>query len=302
MLASLETQSRSAFLESLTQDEAAFLASDWRFWARDDQLPPEGDWSVWLVLGGRGSGNTRTGAEWILEEVRRGRARSLALIGETLADARDVMVEGESGLIACARETERPRFLPSKRRVEWPSGARALLFSATDPDSLRGPQFDAAWGDEFAKWSEPQAMFDMVQMGLRRGKNPRLVLTTTPRPIPALKALLADRMTAASRSATSMNAANLSPAFVARMEERYAGTRLGRQELMGELIAEVKGALFTHAMLEKCRTRSVPPLTRIVIGVDPPAPQGALHCGRTARGAFCNRAPDGSSLSKTKSA
>lgn len=249
-------------------------------------MPPEGDWSVWLVLGGRGSGKTRTGAEWILEEVRSGRARSLALIGETLADARDVMVEGESGLIACAMAGERPRYLPSKRRVEWPNGARALLFSASDPDSLRGPQFDAAWGDEFAKWNEPQAAFDMVQMGLRRGKNPRMVLTTTPRPITALKALMTDRMTAMSHSATSMNAANLAPAFIARMEDRYAGTRLGRQELMGELIADVKGALFTHTMLETCRTRSVPELTRIVIGVDPPVTAGpnADACGIVVAG------------------
>lgn len=285
-LASLETQSRNAFLESLSPREATLLAHDWRFWARDDQLPPEGDWSVWLVLGGRGSGKTRTGAEWILEEVRSGRANSLALIGETLADARDVMVEGESGLIACAQKLERPRYLPSKRRVEWPNGARALLFSATDPDSLRGPQFDAAWGDEFAKWNEPQATFDMVQMGLRRGKDPRLVLTTTPRPIEALKKLMADPMTIVSRSSTAMNAANLAPAFMARMEDRYAGTRLGRQELMGELITSVKGALFTHKLLESCHIKSCPTLQRIVIGVDPPVTSGpdADACGIVVAG------------------
>ncbi len=267
------------------------LLKDWEIWARDDQLPPEGAWRNWLILGGRGAGKTRAGAEWVLG-VALGRkrfgesARQIALIGETLADVREVMIEGVSGLLSVHTRSERPDWEPSRRRLEWPNGAVAYAFSADDPESLRGPQFDAAWCDELCKWRRADATFDMLQFGLRLGKQPRATITTTPRPVPLLKRLLADPLTVVSRAATKANAFQLAPQFLEQMLARYAGTRLGRQELDGELIEARADTLFPRERVEKARVEVHPPLTRIVVAIDPPVSsrEGADACGIVAAG------------------
>lgn len=240
---------QTSFLASLTPNELRRLVYDWELWARPDQLPPEGDWISWLVLGGRGAGKTRTGAEWVKALVQ-GRTPfatqpygRIALIGETLQDARDVMVEGVSGLLAIHDTQDRPNWRPSRRRLEWPNGAVAQIFSAEDPESLRGPQFDAAWGDELAKWRHAEATWDMLQFGLRLGQKPRQILTTTPKPTPLLKRLMADPSVAISHAPTGANLANLAPGFLDTIVRRYEGSRLGRQELDGELIEDRADAL-----------------------------------------------------------
>jgi phage terminase large subunit-like protein len=267
------------------------LLKDWEVWAREDQLPPEGAWRNWLILGGRGAGKTRAGAEWV-RGVALGRrrfgeaARQIALVGESWNDAREVMIEGVSGLLSIHARWERPQWEPSRRRLEWPNGAVAYAFSADDPESLRGPQFDAAWCDELCKWRRAQAAFDMLQFGLRSGANPRAAITTTPRSIPLLKRLLADPATAVSRAATKANALQLAPQFLEQMLVRYAGTRLGRQELDGELIEARADSLFPRERVECARVDTHPPLARIVVAIDPPVSsrEGADACGIVAAG------------------
>lgn len=279
------------FLAGLAPRELDALAGWWPVWARDDQLAPPGAWRTWLVLGGRGAGKTRAGAEWVraaalgLDHAEGAPARRIALVGETAADVRDVMVEGESGLLAVHSRYERPVWEPSRRRLSWPNGAVAQAYSAEEPDGLRGPQFDAAWADEVAKWRRAEAGWDMLQMALRLGRRPRAVATTTPRPIALIRRLLADPDTAVSRAATAANRAFLAPGFVEALERRHGGTRLGRQELGGEVIEDRPGALWTHAMLEACRIDEPPRLARIVVAVDPPAGSGPMGaCGIVAAG------------------
>jgi phage terminase large subunit-like protein len=270
----LPPDERRALLASLSDEDAALLARDWRFWARATQLPPEGDWRIWLFLGGRGAGKTRAGAEWIAGEVREGRMARIGLIGATRADARAVMVEGESGLLGVV---DGLNFEPSNSRLLWPGGAAATLLSAEEPDSFRGHQFDGLWGDEFAKWREPQAALDMALMALRLGKNPRMLLTTTPRNTPALKALMESPGVAITRSGTVENEANLADGFYDLMLARYGGSVLGRQELDGELIADNGQALWKRGWIR--RVREVPELARIVVAVDPPASANGDECG-----------------------
>ncbi|MFO1088314.1 MAG: terminase family protein [Hyphomicrobiales bacterium] len=274
--------------------------------ARDDQVPPDcrarpRDWRTWLLLGGRGAGKTRAGAEWVRAQVRgqpplaASAAGRIALVGPSYHEARAVMVDGVSGLLrVCA--TERPRFETSRRRLVWPNGAEAQLFSGEDPEALRGPQFDAAWCDELAKWRHPQETFDMLQFGLRLGDTPRLVVTTTPRPLPLLKQLIAEDATVVDRAPTAANGANLSRAFLAQVEARYAGTRLGRQELLGELIEDDPDALFQRDWIERGRVREAPVLQRIVVAVDPPAGgrggDGRMGGARAAGGAVLRRRLD----------
>ena len=269
--------------------EAAFR---WPVLARPDQLPPPGDWTTWLMLGGRGAGKTRAGAEWVkglalgaapFADAPVGR---IALVGETLGDVRDVMVEGVSGLLGIHTGRERPRWVASKRQVVWPDGQVAQAFSSEDPESLRGPQFAAAWCDELAKWKHLEATWDMLQFGLRLGERPRQVVTTTPRPIPLVKQILGDAGTVTTRAATAANRAELSPAFMQAVVARYAGTRLGRQELEAELIADAPGALWQRAELDAVRVASAPALRRIVVAVDPPASAGrdSDACGIVAAG------------------
>ena len=268
----------------------------WDIWAREEQLPPPGDWTVWLVLGGRGAGKTRAGAEWV-RAVARGDAVAggaavgrIALIGENLIEAREVMVEGPSGLLAVHGDWERPAWQPSRRRLEWPNGAVAQLFSAADPESLRGPQFGAAWADELAKWPDARAAWDMLQFALRLGARPRQMVTTTPRNVPLLKEIIAAPRTVVTRMATRDNAANLAPGFLDTIVDRYQGTRLGRQELDGELIEDRPDALWQRGQIELLRLEQVPPLTRIVVAVDPPATSGAASaaCGIVAAGLDAN--------------
>lgn len=248
------------------------LLYDWRgFNARPEQVPPDGDWDVWMVLSGRGWGKTRTGAEWIKEEVESGRARRIALIAETAADGRDVIVEGESGILSCYPSNQGPLYESSKRRLTWPNGAVATIFNATEPDQLRGPQFDTAWCDELAKWKRASDTWDMLQFGLRLGKKPRVLVTTTPRPIQIVKDIMAGKegKVHITRGHTEDNRANLAASFLTKINERYGGTRLGRQELAGEILGDIPNALWTYAMIEASRFSVSPALGRIVIGVDP---------------------------------
>lgn len=290
----VEKGKRDAVLAALRPRERARLRYDFQIWAREDQLPPEhaqggGAWTVWLMLGGRGAGKTRAGAEWVrsIAEARAETPPRIALVGETLADARSVMVEGVSGLLAVHPPKARPLFEPSKRQVVWASGALAQLFSAEDPESLRGPQFTHAWCDELGKWRRPDETWDMLQFGLRLGERPRQVVTTTPRPIPLIKALLADPACTVSRVKTEANAENLAPGFLDTIVARYRGTRLGRQELDAELLEDRPDALFPRALIEASRVRAAPELRRVVVAVDPSASSGphADACGIVVAGA-----------------
>jgi phage terminase large subunit-like protein len=278
---SLSPEARARFLEDLDDEDAKFLMSDWRFWARDAQLPPDGDWRIWLFMGGRGSGKTRAGAEWIADGVARGVMRRVALIGATHNDARSVMIEGESGLLSVC---ENITYEPSNRRVLWSCGAVATVLSAEESDSIRGHQFDAAWADEFCKWQAPQEALDMLLMALRLGENPRMVVTTTPRNIAALKKLAEDPNVTLTQSCTRDNEANLAPGFLALMEQRYGGTRLGRQELDADLIEDNDAALWRREWIEKTRMRVAPALSRIVVAVDPPASSHGDECGIVVAG------------------
>jgi len=227
----------------------------WAFRARPEQLAPAGDWRTWLVMAGRGWGKTRCGAEWVLAQARAHPRCHIALTGATMAEARAVMVEGESGLLACARPADELLWAPSLDRLRWGNGSEARLFSAADPEGLRGPTHDFAWADEIGKWGGERgvAAWDNLMLTMRSGDRPRAIATTTPRPVPLIKRLLGDAQTVVTRGSTHENADNLSPAFVAEMNALYGGTRLGRQELDGELIEDVAGALWTRAMIEGCR-------------------------------------------------
>ena len=260
------------------------------FWlkAHAPQYPLGGSADTWLVLGGRGAGKTRLGAEWVNAHVRGlppyapvgRRYGHIALIGETLADVREVMIDGPSGILRVARGG-RPRFEPSRRRLLWPNGAVAQIFSSEDPDSLRGPQFDAAWGDEVAKWKHAEEVFDMLQFALRLGRAPRQLLTTTPKPVPLLRRLMKDPAVKVTRMRTAANAAHLAPGFLEAVTARYGGTRLGRQELEGELIEDRPDALWKRAQLERLTVEGPGELARIVVAVDPSASTGsrAAACG-----------------------
>lgn len=279
-LASLPEAERAAILAGLSDRDHAELEYDWRFWGRPEQFAPPGDWANWLVLAGRGFGKTRLGAEWVREEVASGRASRIALVAETAADGRDVMVEGPSGLLACHAPAERPEYEPSKRRVTWPNGAIATVFNAVEPDQLRGPQFDAAWCDELAKWRYADATWDQLAFGMRLGDHPRICITTTPRSVPLLRKLIADKRTAITRGSTFDNARNLAPSFIASIRERYEGTRLGRQELNAEVLDDVPGALWTRAMIDAARAASAPDdLRRIVVAIDPSGTKGDTDDG-----------------------
>lgn len=260
---------RQKILSDISDDEVQQLEYDWKFWARPNQLAPEEDWQYWLLLAGRGFGKSRCGAEWIRDRVESGKARRIALVAPTAADARDTMVEGESGILSVCPPWNRPVYEPSKRRLTWPSGAIALLFSAEEPDRLRGPQHDTAWCDEIAAWKYPDRTWDMLQFGLRLGDDPRAAITTTPRPIPLVKALLNDESTHVTRGSTYENLSNLAPAFIDVIISRYEGTRLGRQELNAEILDDNPEALWTRQIIEDARVSKVPNLLRIVVGVDP---------------------------------
>ncbi|MGY3590138.1 putative phage terminase large subunit-like protein [Bradyrhizobium sp. USDA 4341] len=243
----------------------------WRAKARASQLPPPGDWLGWLAMAGRGWGKTFTGAGWVNELVETGTAGRIALVAPTAADARDTIVEGQSGLLRMAPPWNRPQYEPSKRRLTWSNGAIATTFSSEEADRLRGPEHDAAWADELAAWNEPQATWDMLMFGLRLGKHPRWLATTTPRPIKLLKEILAreGRDVVVTRGSTFENEANLAPTFLAAVRQRYEGTRLGRQELNAELLSDMPGALWQLDWLDRDRVSVAPELRRIVVAIDP---------------------------------
>src|SRR6201984_3211225 len=259
---------RGQLIAALRRAEARALLAQWAFWARPNQLPPGGDWRVWLVLAGRGFGKTRTGAELIRARAVSLEARRFALIAPTAGDARDVMVEGESGLLAIGPPQERPQYEPTERRLTWPNGPMATTYSAGEPERLRGPQHDAAWCDELASWRYPEA-WDMLMFGLRLGTDPRVVVTTTPRPTALLRQLIADPSVVVTRGTTYENRANLAPGFLGKIIQKYQGTRLGRQELEAEFLEDVPGALWNRGILEGARAQANPPLLRGVVRIDP---------------------------------
>lgn len=232
-------------------------------------MPPPGDWRTWLFMGGRGAGKTRAGAEWVLAQVRAGKRR-MALIAPTAADARDVMVEGDSGVLTIARDGERPLYEPSKRRLTWKNGALATTYSADEPERLRGPQHDALWADELGAWRYPAA-WDMALLGLRLGDDPRACVTTTPRPTALVRALIKNSTTAVTTSTTYANRANLAAAFFEQIVAQYEGTRLGRQEINAELLEDTPGALWTLGQIDSTRKEKAPELKRIVVALDPAA-------------------------------
>lgn len=235
------------------------------------------DWNTWLILAGRGFGKTRMGAEtirsWVCGDtpMAPGKYSRIALVAETAPDARDVMVEGESGILAVHPKDFRPIYEPSKRRVTWPNGAIATLYNAVEPDQLRGPQHDAAWGDELAKWRYASETWDQLAFGLRLGDSPRAIITTTPRPIPVVRKILSDSTTYVTRGSTFDNQSNLAASFIHQINDRYGGTRLGRQELDGEILNDIPGALWTREALDNNRRPEYPDLERVIVAVDPAA-------------------------------
>ncbi|MEL0438656.1 DNA-packaging protein [Phycobacter sp. K97] len=286
-------------LKGLSDDALRALPYLFEVWAHPHQLPPGGDWRTWVILGGRGAGKTRAGAEWLRAHVEgatplaAGRAERVALVGETYDQVRDVMILGDSGLLACAPPDRRPMWKASERKLIWANGAMAQAFSASDPEALRGPQFDAAWADELAKWKKGQDCWDMLQFALRLGQLPQACVTTTPRNVALLRRVLALPSTVQTHAATEANRANLAPSFIADVRARYAGSRLGRQELDGELLEDVQGALWTAAQLEKLRKEAHPPLSRVVVAVDPAVSAGKSSdaCGIVVAGAITDGPP-----------
>ncbi len=307
-------QQAQAWIASLSEKEALALQYDWEFWARNDQLMPEGNWFTWLALAGRGWGKTRAGSQFVLRMKSAGVER-IALVAETAADARDVMVEGESGIMACSPPWDKPIYEPSKRRITWKNGTIATTYSGDSPDQLRGPQHGAAWVDELAKFQYADETWDNLQFGLRLGDRPRQMVTTTPRPIPILRQIMAAKSTHITRGRTYDNIENLSSNF-REIIQRYEGTRLGRQELNAEMLDDVVGALWTRSMIEAARSMRrdddgkliLPDMRRVVVAVDPSGSagddggdsQGIVVVGKGVDGKAyvladrtCNLSPDG---------
>ncbi|RUS60454.1 ATP-binding protein [Pseudorhodobacter sp. E13] len=298
-LASATPEATDEFLAGLSDN--ALLALPWmfEFWALPHQLPPEGHWKSWVIMGGRGAGKTRAGSEWVRAQVEGarptdpGRAKCVALVGESVAQVRDVMIYGDSGILACSPPDRRPKWEASRERLIWPNGATATVYSAHNPEKLRGPQFDAAWVDELAKWPNAQNTWDMLQFALRLGEHPQQVVTTTPKNVEVLKAVLKNPSTVCTHAPTQANRANLAKSFLEEVERRYAGTARGRQELEGILLEEAEGAMWSLARLEAGRVKVVPPLSRIVVAVDPPVTghAGSDECGILVVGAVTEGPP-----------
>lgn len=288
-VADLSEAEREEFWASLSTEQQASLLYEWEFWARPEQLMPPGDWFCWLLLAGRGYGKTRVGSETVRAWTKQ--VSRIALVAETSADVRDVIVEGESGIIACSPPDERPLYEPSKRRLTWPNGCIATLFSGVEPDQLRGPQHEKALVDELAKYKYPQETWDNLMLGLRLGNKPQAVVTTTPRPIPIIKALAKAPTTYLTRGTTYDNLDNLAPTFREVVLARYEGTTLGRQELYAEIIEDAEGALWKRADIEEHRTHQPPDLLRIVVGVDPPGSATGAECGIVTAGMDAQHPP-----------
>ena len=300
LIASEPPAVQEEFLASLDENALAALPYLFDFWALPHQVPPGGDWLSWVIMGGRGAGKTRAGAEWVRAQVEGacardpGRAQRVALVGETYDQVRDVMVFGESGILACSPPDRRPKWEASRRRLVWPNGATAQLFSASEPEALRGPQFDAAWVDELAKWKKAEEAWDMLQFALRLGDDPRQVITTTPRNVGVLKRILKSPSTVVTHAPTEANRAFLAESFLREVRARYAGTRLGRQELDGVLLEDAEGALWSSAGLEAVRIDEAPQFSRVVVAVDPPVTghKGSDECGIVVVGAVTEGPPE----------
>lgn len=286
-LAMLDADDQERLIGSMDEEAIRKLIADWDFFARPKQQPPPGHWNIWLILAGRGWGKTQTGAQWVRQKIKQG-ARRIALVAPTSADARDVMVEGPSGIIEAFRhlpKDQRPHYTPGKRRITWPNGTLAFTYSAEEPNRLRGPQHDFAWGDEVAAWQYPDA-YDQLMFGLRLGRHPQCILTTTPKPTKLIREL-AKRATlcsdlrsgavthgdvAMTRGSTYENVANLASTFINETIRKYEGTTLGRQELYAEILEDLEGALWNSSMIEAHRVlpgQSIPDMKRIVVAVDP---------------------------------
>lgn len=252
----------------------AALNYDWDFWARPNQKPPEGNWTTWMVMAGRGFGKTRLGSEWIRKKAAENPGCRIALVGETAADVRDVMILGDSGLLAVDPTLDEDCWSPTNRRLSWPNGSTAWAYNATTPDQLRGPQHHFAWIDELAKFQYLQETWDQVKFGLRLGEHPQTLVTTTPQPKALIKRLVADPRTVITRGSTMDNKANLADSAVEEMYARYQGTRLGRQELEGEILGDIPGALWSPDIIEDARIKEdqLPEdLERVFVAVDPAA-------------------------------
>ncbi len=300
LLASATAEEVDAFLGTL--GENALLALPWlfEFWALPHQLPPEGAWKTWVIMGGRGAGKTRAGAEWVRAEVEGptpthpGRSRRVALMGETVEQVVNVMIFGESGIMSCTPPDRKPVWNASRKELTWANGAVAQVMSAHNPESLRGPQFDAAWVDELAKWPKADQAWAMLQFALRLGAHPRQVVTTTPRNVEVLKAILQNPSTVLTHAPTAANKAYLAKSFLEEVEARYGGTSLGRQELDGQIVEAVDGALWTNGLIEAARRAAQPTqFSRIVVAVDPAVSSGAGSdaCGIMVVGAMTEGAP-----------
>lgn len=287
------------FLEGLGENALLSLPWMFEFWALPHQLPPEGNWKTWVIMGGRGAGKTRAGSEWVRAEVEGatpldpGRSRRVALVGETIDQVLAVMVMGESGILACSPPDRRPEWEATRKRLVWPNGAIAQVFSAHDPASLRGPQFDAAWVDELAKWKKAGDTWDQLQFALRLGKHPRQVVTTTPQNVAVLKSILKNHSTVVTHAPTEANRAYLAASFLEEVKARYGGSRLGLQELEGRLIEDHEGALWTHATLEAAQRQEPPQVQRVVVAVDPPVTghSASDECGIVVVGAVTDGPP-----------
>lgn len=292
-LANLPKEERERIIGALSKEEQQALLNDWAFLARPNQLPPKKRWFIWLIRSGRGAGKTRTGAEFVINRVRKGFKR-IALVGQTVADVRDTMLEmEESSLMRICPASLGPRYEPSKRRLSFVTGATATTFSGDSPDQLRGPQFDTAWVDELAKFKYPRETWDNLMFALRLSSDPRCVVTTTPRPLPILKEIMARKDCIDTVYAIYDNLDNLSEVYITSLRETYDGTRLGAQEIFGKILEDNPDALWKSEQIEALRVTKAPDLRRVVTGVDPAVTSnkksnetGIVVCGLGTDGHF----------------
>lgn len=295
-IASLPPNIRKAWLAGLTGREIEALNEDWRFWARPAQVPPDGPWRLWLFMGGRGAGKTRAGAEWVAGNVLAATATRVGLVAPSFSEAREVMLSGPSGLLSIGPAELRPRYEPTRRRLEWPNGALGYVYSAEEPEALRGPQFDLAWADEIAAWPLPagETAFANLELAVRLGNEPRIALTTTPRPNALLRAIIGRKDCVHTRARSAENRANLAPGFLDSMEVAFGGGRLGRQELDGEWVEDHEGAFWKRADIDRVRVPTAPALDRRIVVVDPAVTGkagsdacGIIGLGASGEGAAC---------------
>lgn len=272
-IALLPDSDRQNLIANLSLDDATAILYDWVSWARANQIEPSGDWLTWLILAGRGFGKTRSITEWAKTQAENNPGSRGAMVGSTAGDVRDVLIEGESGIMNISPPWFMPHYEPSKRRLTWPNGSVATTYSADEPNRLRGPQHHWAVCDELAAWRYPEA-WDMLMFGLRLGERPRVAIATTPRPTPLIRDLIKDDTTHVTKGSTYDNVANLAPSFFNQIVRKYEGTRLGRQELLAEILDDVPGALWKRELFDNNRVTKAPDLVSVVVGVDPHASTG----------------------------